>query len=41
MLGGLYPKVLPHEEGSASLLKFLDTRNNKQTSYDTLAELAE
>ena len=37
---GLYPNI-PHGEGLASLYKFLETRENKQISNDTLAELAE
>ena len=37
---GLYPNI-PHEEGLSSLREFLETRNNKQILYDTLAELAE
>ena len=37
---GLYPKI-PHGEGLASLYKFLETRENKQISSDTLADLAE
>ena len=37
---GLYPNI-PHGEGLASLYKFLETRENKQISSDTLAELAE
>ena len=36
----LYPNI-PHGEGLASLYKFLETRENKQISSDTLAELAE
>ena len=37
---GLYPNI-PHREGLASLKKFLEIRENKQISSDTLAELAE
>ena len=37
---GLYPNI-PHREGLASLYEFLETRENKQISSDTLAELAE
>ena len=37
---GLYPNI-PNGEGLASLYKFLETRENKQISNDTLAELAE
>ena len=37
---GLYPNT-PHGDGLASLCKFLETRENKQISSDTLAELAE
>ena len=37
---GLYPNI-PHGEGLASLYKFLETRENKQISSDTLTELAE
>ena len=37
---GLYPNT-PHGEGLASLYKFLETRENKQISSDTLAELVE
>ena len=36
----LYPNI-PHGEGLASLHRFLETRNNKQISSDTLTELAE
>ena len=36
---GLYPNI-PHEEDFASLCKFLETRDIKQISSDTLAELA-
>ena len=39
-VAGLYPNI-PHGEGLASLYKFLETRENKQISSDTLAELAE
>ena len=39
-LVGLYPNI-PHGEGLASLYKFLETRENKQISSVTLAELAE
>ena len=37
---GLYPNI-PHGEGLASLYKFLENRENKKISSDTLAELAE
>ena len=37
---GLYSNI-PHGEGLASLRRFLETRDNKQISSDTLAELAE
>ena len=37
---GLYPNI-PHEEGIASLRKFLETRDNKKISSDTLTELEE
>ena len=37
---GLYPNI-PHGVGLASLYKFLETRENKQISSDTSAELAE
>ena len=37
---GLYPNI-PRGEGLASLYKFLESRDNKQISSDTLAELAE
>ena len=36
----LYPNI-SHGKGLASLYKFLETRENKQISSDTLAELAE
>ena len=36
----LYPNI-PHGEDHASLYKSLETRENKQISIDTLAELAE
>ena len=36
---GLYPNI-PHGEGLASLRRFLETRDNKQISSDTLTELA-
>ena len=36
----LYPNI-PHEEGLASVYRFLKTRKNKQISKDTLAELTE
>ena len=36
---GLYPNI-PHGEGLASLYRFLETRENKQISSDTLAEIA-
>ena len=32
---------IPHEEGLTSLRRFLETRDNKQISSDTLTELAE
>ena len=37
---GLYPNT-PHGKGLASLYKYLETRENKQISSDTLAELVE
>ena len=37
---GLYPNI-PHGEGLASLYKFLESRENKQISSDTLEELVE
>ena len=37
---GLYPHI-PNGEGLASLRRFLETRDNKQISSDTLTELAE
>ena len=37
---GLYPDI-PHGEGLDSLRRFLETRDNKQISSDTLTELAE
>ena len=37
---GVYLNI-PHGEGLATLYKFLETRDNKQISSDTLAELAE
>ena len=37
---GLYLNI-PHGEGLASLRRFLETRDNKQISSDTLTELAE
>ena len=37
---GLYPNI-PHGEGLASLYKFLENREDKKISSDTLAELAE
>ena len=37
---GLYPNI-PHGEGLASLRRFLETRDNKQISSDTLTELTE
>ena len=37
---GLYPNI-PHGEGLDSLRRFLETRDNKQISSDTLTELAE
>ena len=36
----LYPNI-PHGEGLASLHRFLETRDNKQISSDTLTEFAE
>ena len=36
---GLYPKI-PHEEGLASLRKFLDARTEKKVTTETLLELA-
>ena len=39
-VAGLYPNI-PYGEGLASLYKFLEIRENKQISSDTLAELAE
>ena len=36
---GLYPNT-SHGEDLASLYRFLETRQNKQISSDTLAELA-
>ena len=37
---GLYPNI-PHEEGLASLRKFLDARTEKKVTTETLLELAE
>ena len=37
---GLYPNI-PHGEGLDSLRRFLETRDNKQISSDTLTELGE
>ena len=37
---GLYPNM-PHGEAPASLCRFLETRDNKRISSDTLTELAE
>ena len=37
---GLYPNI-PHEEGLASLRKFLDERTEKKVTTETLLELAE
>ena len=37
---GLCPNI-PHGEGLASLREFLETKDSKQISSDTLAELAE
>ena len=37
---GLYPNI-PHGEGLDFLRRFLETRDNKQISSDTLTELAE
>ena len=37
---GLYPNI-PHEEGLASLRRFLDTRTEKKVTTKTLVELAE
>ena len=37
---GLYPNI-PHSEGLNSLRRFLELRDNKQISSDTLIELAE
>ena len=37
---GLYPNI-PHSEGLTSLGRFLELRDNKQISIDTLIELAE
>ena len=37
---GLYPNI-PHSEGLTSLQRFLELRDNKQISSDTLIELAE
>ena len=36
----LYPNI-PHNEGLTSLPRFLELRDNKQISSDTLIELAE
>ena len=37
---GLYPNI-PHEEGLASLRRFLNTRTEKRVTTETLVELAE
>ena len=37
---GLYPNI-PHEEGLASLRRFLDARTEKKVTTETLLELAE
>ena len=37
---GLYPNI-SHGEGLHSVCRFLETRDNKQISSDTLAELGE
>ena len=37
---GLYPNI-PHSEGLTALRRFLELRDNKQISSDTLIELAE
>ena len=37
---GLYPNI-PHDEGLASLKKFLDARTEKKETTETLLELAE
>ena len=37
---GLYPNI-PHEEGLASLRRFLDVRTEKKVTTETLVELAE
>ena len=37
---GLYPNI-PHEEGLASLRKFLDARTEEKVTTETLVELAE
>ena len=37
---GLYPNI-PHEEGLASLRRFLDARTEKKVTTETLVELAE
>ena len=37
---GYYPNI-PHSEGLSSLRRFLELRDNKQISSDTLVELAE
>ena len=37
---GLYPNI-PHEEGLAFLMNFLESRVDKQVTTDTLIELAE
>ena len=37
---GLYPNI-PHSEGLISLRRFLELRDNKQISSDSLIELAE
>ena len=37
---GLYPNI-PHSEGLTALQMFLELRDNKQISSDTIIELAE
>ena len=37
---GLYPNI-PHNEGLTSLQRFLELRDNKQISSDTVTDLAE
>ena len=39
-VAGLYPNI-PHEEGLASLRKFLDATTEKKVISETLVELAE